>query len=163
MQRLLRNGYRATVRPSGHVITEKFTDKGGSIPGNLLSMGNNDANSHYFSRCKQEKIQPHPARFPPQLPAFFMRFLTDPEDLVVDPFAGSCTTGEVAENLGRRWICVERESDYLKGAKFRFEVPWDEDRRRSVLGINGGGEDTRPPVQGTSQALLPFEKTAARN
>lgn len=163
MHRLLRNGYRAKVRPSGHVITAKFTDRGGSIPGNLLSMGNNDANSHYFARCQAEKIQPHPARFPPQLPAFFMRFLTDPDDLVVDPFAGSCTTGEVAENLGRRWICVEREQDYLRSAKFRFEMPWDEDRRRSVLGSNGGGDDTRPQDQGASQALLPFEKTAARN
>lgn len=156
MTRLLRRGYRPKVRPSGHNITAKFTDKGGSIPGNLLSMGNNDANSHYFIRCKEEGIMPHPARFPPQLPAFFIRFLTNEDDLVVDPFAGSCTTGEVAENLGRRWICVDREREYLDGGKLRFEEPWSEDRRRAVLGM-----DEPPPTNGSNtekelQASLPF-------
>ncbi len=46
--------------------------------------------------------------------------LTDPGDLIVDPFAGSCVTGEVAERLDRRWICVELIEDYLKGALGRF-------------------------------------------
>jgi DNA modification methylase len=134
MIRLLHRGYRAKVRPSGHNITAKFVDKGGSIPGNMLSFGNNDANSRYFVRCEETGIKPHPARFPPQLPAFFLRFLTDPNDLVLDPFAGSCTTGEVAENLGRRWICFDLEKDYLESAKFRFEVPWDEERRSHIIG-----------------------------
>lgn len=157
MERLLRRGYRATVRPSGHVITEKFVDRGGSIPGNLLSMGNNDANSRYFTRCEQENIHPHPARFPPQLPGFFVRFLTDPGDLVMDPFAGSCTTGEVAENLGRYWLCAEREPEYLKGAQFRFEEPWDEDRRRTVLGVGDTLEDSGSNANAV-QTLLPFDK-----
>jgi len=137
MERLVRRGYRPKVRPSGHNITAKFVDKGGSIPGNVLTLGNNDANSRYFTRCNEEGLAPHPARFPPQLPAFFIRFLTDEGDLVVDPFAGSCTTGEVAENLGRRWICIDREAEYLRGGKFRFEEPWSEDRRRAVLGTDG--------------------------
>ena len=158
MERLLRRGYRPTVRPSGHVITEKFVDRRGSIPGNLLSMGNNDANSHYFMRCQQESIQPHPARFPPQLPAFFVRFLTDPGDLVLDPFAGSCTTGEVAENLGRRWLCVDREPAYLKAAKFRFEIPWDENRRRAVLGVDDATEGGGPGDDASQQTLLPLGK-----
>ena len=45
-------------------------------------------------------MKPHPARFPAALPDFFIRFLTDEDDLVVDPFAGSNTTGRVAEDLG---------------------------------------------------------------
>jgi site-specific DNA-methyltransferase (cytosine-N4-specific) len=156
MERLLRRGYRPKVRPSGHVITAKFTDNGGSIPGNLLSMGNNDANSHYFAKCKQKGIAPHPARFPPQIPAFFIRFLTEEGDTVLDPFAGSCTTGEVAENLGRRWICVDREADYLEGAKLRFDEPWTEDRRRAVLGSDEPAPMTSNPLGARSQVVLPF-------
>jgi hypothetical protein len=49
--------------------------------------------------------------------------LTDPGDLVVDPFAGSCVTGEVAERLDRKWLCVEVVEDYLRGALGRFAKP----------------------------------------
>jgi site-specific DNA-methyltransferase (cytosine-N4-specific) len=47
--------------------------------------------------------------------------LTDRNDLVLDPFAGSCVTGEVCERLQRRWICVELLEEYLEGAVARFE------------------------------------------
>jgi site-specific DNA-methyltransferase (cytosine-N4-specific) len=84
-------------------------------------LGNNDANGYYLTRCAEEKTKPHPARFPVQLPEFFIKFLTGAGDLVLDPFAGSCTTGEAAERLGRRWIGFEPVPDYLDGARFRFE------------------------------------------
>ena len=48
--------------------------------------------------------------------------LTDPGDSIIDPFAGSCITGEVAERLNRNWICVEVLEDYVEGAKGRFAV-----------------------------------------
>lgn len=54
------------------------------------------------------------------LPEFFIRMLTNRGDLVVDPFAGSCVTGEVAERLSRRWICVELLPQYVEGARGRF-------------------------------------------
>jgi site-specific DNA-methyltransferase (cytosine-N4-specific) len=120
MKRLVKRGYRATVRPSGHVITPKFTDRGGSIPPNLLIYGNNDSNGYYLEQCKKHGLKPHPARFPVQLPTFFLRFLTDPGDLVLDPFAGSNTTGEACEREGRRWIAVETEERYLEASRFRF-------------------------------------------
>jgi len=53
MERLVRRGYRPKVRPSGHNITAKFVDKAGSIPGNVLTLGNNDANSRYFTRLQR--------------------------------------------------------------------------------------------------------------
>ncbi|HEV2391455.1 MAG TPA: site-specific DNA-methyltransferase [Verrucomicrobiae bacterium] len=121
MKRLLKRGYRAKERPSGHKITNKFTAHGGAIPPNLLTLGNNDANGYYLTRCAEEKIKPHPARFPVQLPEFFIKFLTVEGDLVLDPFAGSCTTGEAAERLDRRWMAFEPVLDYLLGAQFRFE------------------------------------------
>lgn len=50
-----------------------------------------------------------------------MRFLTDEGDIVVDPFAGSNTTGAVAEGLNRRWVATETVEEYLLASKFRFE------------------------------------------
>jgi site-specific DNA-methyltransferase (cytosine-N4-specific) len=50
-----------------------------------------------------------------------MKLLTDTNDVVVDPFAGSNVTGEVAEKLNRRWIAFELIEEYLKGSRFRFE------------------------------------------
>lgn len=121
MKELLKNGYRAKLRPSGHDISGKFsTDNGAAIPPNLISVANTESNSSYLQYCKENSIQPHPARFPAAIPEFFIRMLTDPGDLVVDPFAGSCVTGEVAEHLGRKWICGELVEDYVKGALGRF-------------------------------------------
>jgi DNA modification methylase len=51
----------------------------------------------------------HPSRFPLALPRFFVRLLTQPGDLVFDPFAGTCTTAVAAEQLGRRWLVTERD------------------------------------------------------
>ena len=62
-----------------------------------------------------------PARFPEEVPEYFIRMLTDPGDRVLDPFAGSCVTGAVAEQLGRRWTCCELDEEFLKGAMARFE------------------------------------------
>ena len=121
MRRLVKRGYRPKVRPSGHIITKKFTDRGGSIPSNLLVHGNNDANGRYLELCKLNNIKPHPARFPVQVPAFFIRFLTDSGDLVLDPFAGSNTTGEACEREGRKWIAIENHLPYLEASRFRFE------------------------------------------
>ena len=157
MKRLLQRGYRATIRPSGHVITAKFTDRGGSIPGNLLSMGNNDVTGHYLARCRVEGVKPHPARFPPQLPAFFVRMLCGDDSVIFDPFAGSCTTGEVAENMGRHWICCDLEAPYLRGAKFRFEEPWDEDRRNQILGDLVGADDGLSACSDAAQTSLPLK------
>lgn len=121
MLRLIRKGYKAKKRPSGHNITAKFTQREGSIPPNFLMLGNNDANGVYLEACKKLGYQPHPARFPVQLPTFFIRFLTDPGDLVLDPFAGSNTTGEAAEREERKWIAIENRQDYLEASNARFQ------------------------------------------
>ena len=145
MKRLLKRGYRPKVRPSGHVITHKFTDRGGAIPSNLLIYGNNDANGVYMSRCKKEGIKPHPARFPIQVPTFFIRYLTDEGDVVLDPFAGSNTTGEAAERDGRRWLACEREEKYLEGSVFRF----DESERTPIDLSQRNGEFAQRKVEAT--------------
>ena len=62
----------------------------------------------------------HPARFPAKLPEFFIRMLTDPGDLVVDIFAGSNTTGMVAEAEGRKWLAFEQNREYVASSVLRF-------------------------------------------
>jgi len=55
------------------------------------------------------------------VPRFFIEMLTDPGDLVVDPFAGSNVSGQVAEVLDRRWLAIDIDRDYLEGSAVRFE------------------------------------------
>jgi site-specific DNA-methyltransferase (cytosine-N4-specific) len=132
MIRLKKKGLKKTTRPGGYAINEGFakTDAGGSIPPNviddetptdMLQFGNNSANDPYTKRCKAAGIKIHPARFPAVMPELFINFLTDYEDVVVDPFAGSNTTGMVAEKLDRRWLAFDMEKDYLEASKFRFD------------------------------------------
>jgi site-specific DNA-methyltransferase (cytosine-N4-specific) len=130
MKGLLRNGYKAMKRPSGHDISDKFSrDNGASIPPNLIAVANTESNGHYLRYCKQHRLKPHPARFPAEIPEYFVRLLTDPGHLVVDPFGGSCVTGEVCERLKRNWICIEIVSEYLSAALGRFtDAPRPTDR-----------------------------------
>lgn len=122
MKDLLAKGYKPSLRPSGHDISDQFQiDNGAAIPPNLLAIANTESNSQYLQYCRIKGLKPHPARFPADLPEFFVRMLTDEGDLVVDPFAGSCVTGEVCERLDRRWLCVELQETYLKGAIGRFD------------------------------------------
>jgi len=121
MKSLLKHGYTPKLRPSGHDISAKFgRDNGGSVPPNLLALANTESNGAYQEYCKANGFPVHPARFPSGIPEYFIRMLTDEGDTVVDPFAGSCVTGEVAESLKRQWICCELVEDYLKGARARF-------------------------------------------
>jgi len=121
MRRLIARGYKAKQRPSGHNITEKWgKDQGGAICSNLLQFGNNDANGDYMKRCAEVGVKPHPARFPTQLPEFFLKYLTDPGDLVLDIFGGSNTTGFVAEQMERRWLTFELERKYVEASHLRF-------------------------------------------
>ena len=139
MIRLNRRGVKATVRPSGHVIRSSFDKVGeGAIPGNvvedvlpeelempipdaMLKFGNNAANDEYAKRSKELGLKMHPARFPSALPEFFIKLLTDEGDTIIDPFAGSNTTGVVAEGLNRQWIAMEQKAEHLEASKVRFE------------------------------------------
>ena len=113
--------YTPAERPSGHNISASFgKDNGGAIPSNLLQIPNSEASGHYLDACRRAGVKGHPARFPAKLPEFFIRFLTEPNDVVLDIFGGSNTTGMVAETEGRRWITFEQSADYLATSAFRF-------------------------------------------
>ena len=64
--------------------------------------------------------QLHPATFPLALPTFFIKAMTKPGDVVLDPFAGSGTTLQAAEQLGREWIGFEIVEDYVEICRERI-------------------------------------------
>lgn len=142
MKSLLKNGtYNAGKRPSEHIISEKgfLTDNNGSISHNVLelepivddkdlrlpysmfSIPNTKSNDFYIRTCKERGLTPHPARMPLELASYFISFLTDEGDVVLDPFGGSNTTGFCAEKLKRKWISIEANKEYGEQSKIRFE------------------------------------------
>lgn len=115
--------YNEGTRPSGHVMRNLTfaKDNGGAIPSNVLSFANTAADRQYMDRCRQNGLKPHPARMHPGVAEFFIKLLTDKGDLVFDPFAGSNTTGTVAESLRRRWLAVEPNREFLDASLGRFD------------------------------------------
>ena len=88
MQALLAGKTNVGSRPSGHFVSENFyKDNGGSIPPNMIALANTDTDQRYTSYCKAVGVDVHPARFPKEIPEFFIRLLTEPGDKFVDPFA----------------------------------------------------------------------------
>ncbi|MGO7225870.1 MULTISPECIES: site-specific DNA-methyltransferase [Rhizobium] len=142
MKKLLRSQkYNSGKRPSGHKISETgfLKDHGGAIGANVLEFENEKAlpeallkfsgtkwDANYRNYCERFSIPAHPARMQALLAGFFIKFLSDPDDIILDPFAGSNTTGSVAEILGRKWVGVEASSDYVQGSRGRFDMFQDD-------------------------------------
>lgn len=128
MQRLLeRKKYNNGRRPSEHVIGAEsfFKNNGGAIPRNVLQFANTSSSDPYQNYCKENGIPLHPARMHIGVPSFFIKFLTDADDIVIDPFAGSNTTGAAAETLSRRWLAFEPVPEYVQGSRGRFTTEND--------------------------------------
>jgi site-specific DNA-methyltransferase (cytosine-N4-specific) len=130
---LARGSYNAGKRPSQHHIgaTSFLRDHGGAIPPNVLDLepppltnilveANTQSLSDYRKYCKQAGIDPHPATMPVSLARFFINLCTEVGDVVLDPFAGSNTTGVAAEQLGRQWVSVEASKDYASSGIGHF-------------------------------------------
>lgn len=126
--------YQPKKRPSGHDISKGFGNGNkGAIPSNLLQIPNTDSNSHYMRTVKMLERERHPARFPEELPRFFIKFLTEPGDLILDIFSGSNTTGYVAEELGRTWLSVESNLSYAALSAVRFMDGLSEEEIRETI------------------------------
>jgi site-specific DNA-methyltransferase (cytosine-N4-specific) len=110
----------------------------GGATGNLLIGSNTHNVDPYYDYCKTLGVAPHPARMPIDLARFFIQLCTEPGDLVLDPFAGSNTTGAAAEALGRRWVAVEAEAEYAKASLGRFPS------------LRGGGRAVKGARRGSS-------------
>ena len=125
MERLLKTQrYNAGTRPSEHSVSKTgfLVDHGGAIAPNLVTFSNTQSSNDYLDFCRTRGLRPHPARMPAGLSDFFIRFLTSKGGLVLDPFAGSNTTGLAAEQLGRKWIGIEANPDYAVTSIARFNV-----------------------------------------
>lgn len=126
--------YTPKKRPSGHDISAGFGKSNeGAIPSNLLQIPNTDSNSYYLRQSKALGLPRHPARFPVELPVFFIKMLTDEKDLVLDIFGGSNTTGYAAESLNRKWLTFEIDQEYLVSSVIRFLDGYDVDEVREIL------------------------------
>jgi DNA modification methylase len=119
---LARRSYNGGRRPSGHHIGDEsfFTDNGGAIPPNVFVYANTTSTDRYREYCREHDIKAHPAPMQMEMVRFFVNMLTDQGDLVLDPFGGSNSTGAVAEELGRKWITIEPNYEYVAGSKGRF-------------------------------------------
>jgi len=123
MSRLLNTGkYNSGKRPSEHNIGEKsfLKNNNGAIPSNVIVHANTNSSDEYLKFCRKRGLEPHPARMPAKLAEFFIQFLTESRDIVLDPFAGSNTTGAAAESLGRRWVSIEANPAYVETSRGRF-------------------------------------------
>ncbi len=134
MKKLLtRKSYNAGLRPSEHRVSPNgfLTNHGGAIPPSVIQIppvepeslligSNTGSSDDYHKYCKARGVTPHPARMPIGLASFFIKLCTDEGDTVLDPFAGSNTTGAAAERLGRQWISIEANPEYAAHGIGRF-------------------------------------------
>lgn len=121
MEKLLEQGYNSGKRPSGYNVSSKWGVRNkGSIPPNIIIASNTRSRDAYIDGCKEYDLEINPARFVRDVPEFFIKFLTVPGNLVLDPFAGSNVVGEVAESLHRKWISIDISEEYVIGSALRF-------------------------------------------
>ncbi|TPG48363.1 site-specific DNA-methyltransferase [Sphingomonas glacialis] len=85
-------------------------------------------------RLKRDGVKVHPTQKPEALIYRILLACTKPGDVVLDPFFGTGTTGAVAKRLGRHWIGIERESDYIAAAEERIAaaLPLDESSLKTM-------------------------------
>lgn len=118
----------------------KWVDKKTVLPSNVLSL------------ALVGKNKGHPAVFPVDLPAFFIKLLCPDDGLVVDPFAGSGTTGIAALQLGIKSILIDNNPKYFdeainrikrEGNNLKYKTP---DMLSELLGYSKSAENSKEYV-----------------
>ncbi len=97
----------------------------------------------------------HPAVFPPELPKRLIKMFSFIDEMVLDPFGGTGTTGRVAAELGRRGICIDqnesyvdrmlREKEFLEGDSDLFDPRLGDARKLDLADESVGLAITSPP------------------
>lgn len=87
----------------------------GRIPRNILRFAHNCPEKAELARfARAQELPVHGATMPLALADFLVRYLSAPDDLVVDPFGGWLTTAKAAEQNGRRWLVTELMREYVR-------------------------------------------------
>ncbi len=98
--------------------TTKLSHRGSSNPHPL---GTKPTTVFRFDTCSAIRGLEHPAPFHPQLPEFFIKWLTDKNDVVLDPFMGGGTTAEVCLKLNRKYIGFDINPKYIEMIERRLK------------------------------------------
>jgi len=147
-------------------------DRGSQAIHSKIEAANTASLTKYQELCRKLGRDKHPARFTPDIPHFFINFLTpDPETadwdrghldrpLVLDIFAGSNLTGKVAQDEGRYWLAFEKDQDYIENSELRFLEPEeamdkfeehvelnDEDDTKSTTDNKEGDEENQQSLE----------------
>lgn len=119
------NGRRNTAAGFGRDRTKTYLH-GGADPGNVVNVA---------QTYNQHRGVAHTAAMPEGLAQFFIRAMSPPDGLVIDPFAGSGTTVVVARRLGRRAAGFDLHADYVAEARRRIAEDIAEDTQGSLLDV----------------------------
>ena len=98
--------------------------KNGDYPNDILKKAGKQMRSVWsipFPHQKEKEFGKHPTQKPLDLLRRIIRASTNEGDLILDPFMGSGTTGVAAVELGRRFVGIELEPEYVDLAKRRLE------------------------------------------
>lgn len=137
----------ASANGDADAVAENFLRHGGSESASRYHRAMRAIEDHYEGDADlRERARKHPARFPLQIPSFFIEFLTEEGDLVVDAFAGSNVTGQAAESLDRKWAAFELHRHYLEPSIARFDSYFAGDAKWL--------DETPPALDGVSEETL---------
>lgn len=117
--------YRENGKPKDWDEAGKFRD---THPSNIWT----DISVPFWSMPENTD---HPTQKPEKLLAKIVLASTNPDDLILDPFAGSGTTAVVAKKLGRRFVAIESDEDYCLLAAKRLDLA---ETDRAIQGFSDG-------------------------
>ncbi len=105
---------KAPIKEQKLATESGIAEFGKDKPMTLNPLGSKPNGVFRFDNAGVLKGAKHPAPFHPDLPKWFIKFLTNKGDIVLDPFMGGGTTAEVALDLGRDYIGFEKNKTYVE-------------------------------------------------
>lgn len=105
------------------------------------------------------KNKGHPAAFPVDLPTFFIKLLSRPGGLIVDPFAGSGTSGVAALSLQRDCVLIDNSKEYCQVAYTRVLKETEAKDYRVYFGNNIGNYSEQLTKTKPEQFVLELQQT----
>jgi site-specific DNA-methyltransferase (adenine-specific) len=102
----------------------------------------------YYAPVSANKLN-HPCPFPEGVATDVIKLFSWPDDLVIDPWSGSGTTAAMAAKLGRRWIGIDIEDSYCRGANVRVHEAERERQKKLAHSLKNS------ELRGATEAAAP--------